>query len=444
MLAKPLLRPCSRSRLFVYSTLLKEAYSAAVSAADPLHCLKPEYLPLRPRGRTLVVGAGKAAASMAKAVEKLWPKDAPLEGLVITRYAHGLPLTHLQCIEAGHPVPDEAGQEAAQAIAQRVAQLTPDDQLLVLVSGGGSSLLALPAPGLTMDDLKGVTQQLLRSGAPIQEMNVVRKHLSRLQGGQLALMSKAPVRTLVISDVVGDQSSDIASGPCDPDPSSYEDATAVLARWGVEPPTAVAKHLEAGCKGMIPETPKPGDPRLSHATTIMLATAKASLDAACGVLQKQGFQALCLGDGVTGEARDVAGVMASLVREIVDQRIPEFRRPFAVVSGGECTVTVRGSGHGGRCTEFLLAHGLALEALGVEPCVWGLAADTDGIDGSSDAAGAYSAPDFLNRARAQGFDPRRCLDNNDALSLFRGLGTHLHTGPTRTNVNDIRVLLVVA
>ena len=208
----------------MYAGLLNEAYQAAIAAADPLRCLGLQHLPPRPKGKTLVVGAGKAAASMAKAVEMLWPKDAPLEGLVITRYAHGLPLERLRCIEAGHPVPDEAGQEAAQTIAQKVGQLTPDDQLLVLVSGGGSSLLALPAPGLSMDDLRAVTQQLLRSGAPIQDMNVVRKHLSRLQGGQLALMSKAPVRTLVISDVVGDQATDIASGPCDPDPSCFEDA----------------------------------------------------------------------------------------------------------------------------------------------------------------------------------------------------------------------------
>jgi glycerate 2-kinase len=428
----------------MYAGLLNEAYQAAIAAADPLRCLGLQHLPPKPKGRTLVVGAGKAAASMAKAVEMLWPKDAPLEGLVITRYAHGLSLERLRCIEAGHPVPDEAGQEAAQTIAQKVGQLTPDDQLLVLVSGGGSSLLALPAPGLSMDDLRAVTQQLLRSGAPIQDMNVVRKHLSRLQGGQLALMSKAPVRTLVISDVVGDQATDIASGPCDPDPSCFEDARAVLARWDVDPPKAVAERLKAGCLGAVAETPKPGDPRLSHATTLMLATAKASLDEACRVLGQRGFQTLCLGDGVTGEARDVAGVMASLVREIANNRIAEFRRPMAIVSGGECTVTVRGSGQGGRCSEFLLAHGLALEALGVSPCVWGLAADSDGIDGSSDAAGAYFGPGFLERARAQGLDPRRCLDNNDALSLFRALGTDICTGPTRTNVNDIRLLLVVA
>jgi hydroxypyruvate reductase len=428
----------------MYADLLNQAYKAAIAAADPLQCLGPQHLPARPKGRTLVVGAGKAAASMALAVERHWPENAPLEGLVITRYAHGLPLTRLQCMEAGHPVPDEAGQRAAQTIAQRVTELTPDDQLLVLVSGGGSSLLTLPAPGLSMDDLRAVTQQLLRSGAPIQDMNIVRRHLSRLQGGQLALMSKAPVQTLVISDVVGDQACDIASGPCDPDPSSFEDARAVLARWNVEPPRAVAERLESGCKGAIAETPKPGDPRLAHATTLMLATAKASLDEACRILVENGFQTLCLGDGVTGEARDVAGVMASLVREITNNRIPEFRRPVAIVSGGECTVTVRGSGEGGRCSEFLLAHGLALEALGVGPCVWGLAADSDGIDGSSDAAGAYFDPGFLNRARAQGLDPRGCLDNNDALSLFRALGTDLCTGPTRTNINDIRLLLVVA
>jgi len=421
--------------------LLKSAFSAAVRAADPFICMEC-HLPPPPKGRTLVVGAGKAAASMAAAVEAQWPADAPLSGLVITRYAHGLDLLRIRCVEAGHPVPDDAGERAAQEILEAVGELGPNDLLLALVSGGGSSLLSLPAEAIPMSDLQGVTKALLKSGAPITDMNIVRKHLSRIQGGRLALVSRAPVRALVISDVVGDDPSSIASGPCSPDPSRFQDAVEVLARWSVEPPESVRAHLHAGCRGEVPETPKPGDPRLSHATTVLVATARASLEAAAAVFRAEGIRVLNLGDAVTGEARDVASAMASWVRELAQDRDPSIPRPVVLLSGGECTVTVRGAGRGGRCTEFLLALGLAVEALGVRDQVHALAADTDGIDGVSPYAGAWLTPETLGRVRAAGREPAKCLDANDALAVFEPLGQVLQTGPTRTNVNDFRAILI--
>ncbi|MEY2777063.1 MAG: putative hydroxypyruvate reductase [Pseudomonadota bacterium] len=423
------------------SALLQSAFTAAVHAADPLSCMRGQ-LPPPPKGRTLVVGAGKAAASMAAAVEAQWPADAPLSGLVITRYAHGLDLLRIRCVEAGHPVPDDAGERAAQEILKAVGELGPDDLLLALVSGGGSSLLSLPAEAIPMSDLQAVTKALLRSGAPITDMNIVRKHLSRIQGGRLALASRAPVRALVISDVVGDDPSAIASGPCSADPSRFQDAVEVLARWSVEPPASVRAYLQAGCRGEVPETPKPGDPRLSHATTVLVATARASLEAAAAVFRAQGIRVLNLGDAVTGEARDVASAMASWVRELAGDRDPSIPRPVVLLSGGECTVTVRGSGRGGRCTEFLLALGLAVEALGVREQVHALAADTDGIDGVSPYAGAWLTPETLGRARSAAREPSTCLDANDGLAVFEPLGQVVKTGPTRTNVNDFRAILI--
>lgn len=423
------------------SSLLQSAFSAAVRAADPLLCLRGQ-LPPPPKGRTLVVGAGKAAASMAAAVEAQWPAQAPLSGLVITRYAHGLSLTRIRCVEAGHPIPDDAGERAAQDILEAVGGLDPDDLLLALVSGGGSSLLSLPVDGVSMADLQRVTRALLQSGAPITDINIVRKHLSQIQGGRLALASRAPVRALVISDVVGDDPSAIASGPCSPDPSCFQDALEVLARWSVEPPASVRDHLQAGCRGEVPESPKPGDPRLAHASAMLVATARASLEAAAEVFRGQGVRVLNLGDAITGEARDVAGAMASWVRELAQDRDPSIQRPVVLLSGGECTVTVRGPGRGGRCTEFLLALGLAVEALGVEDQVYALAADTDGIDGTSPYAGAWLTPETLARTRAEGRAPARCLDANDALAVFEPLGQVVRTGPTRTNVNDFRAILI--
>lgn len=387
---------------------------------------------------TLVVGAGKAAAGMAAAVEAHWPQEAPLEGLVITRYAHGLPCGRIRVVEAGHPVPDEAGERAAAEILARAARLGEDDLLLVLVSGGGSSLLSLPVDAVTQADLRAVTRSLLASGAPIEQMNVVRKHLSRIQGGRLAQATRAKVLALVISDVAGDDLSAIASGPCSPDPSTYADALEILRRWQVVAPEAVQAHLQAGARGAADETPKPGDPLFERVDTRLVATAHRSLEAGAACFEAAGIRAAILGDTVTGEARDVAQVMAALAREIQRFDAP-FRRPVALISGGECTVTVRGTGRGGRCAEFLLA--LALQ-LGESGC-WAIAADTDGIDGVEDNAGALIGPDTLARARQARLDGQRLLDDNDAWSFFSALDDLVVTGPTRTNVNDYRAILLL-
>ena len=420
--------------------LLVESFHAAVAAADPLRIVAA-HLPEPPdpaRGRTLVVGAGKAAASMARAVEIAWPREAPLDGLVITRYAHGLPTGRLSVVEAGHPVPDEAGERAAAWILDAASALGPDDLLLALVSGGGSSLLSLPVETVPMADLKAVTRSLLASGAPIQEMNVVRKHLSRIQGGRLAQSTRARVCALVVSDVAGDDVSAIASGPCAPDPSTYAEAIDVLGRWGVRPPPSVAAHLARGARGEVGETPKPGDPLFARVENRTIATAHRSLEAGAAVFEAAGVRAVILGDTVTGEARDVAQVMAALVREIRGHGAP-FAPPVALVSGGECTVTLRGTGRGGRCSEFLLA--LARELGGV-PGVSAIAADTDGIDGVESNAGAVMLPDTAARAAALGLDARRSLDANDGHGFFSALGDLVVTGPTRTNVNDYRAILV--
>jgi glycerate 2-kinase len=418
-------------------SLLLDSFRAAVAAADPLGIVAA-HLPSPPRGRTLVVGAGKAAASMARAVELAWPADAPLEGLVVTRYAHGLPTERVRVIEAGHPVPDEAGERASARILEQAATLSSDDLLLALVSGGGSSLLSLPVEPVPIDDLKAATRQLLASGAPIQDMNVVRKHLSRIQGGRLAQASRARVLALVISDVAGDDVSAIGSGPCAPDPSTYRDALDVLARWGVEPPASVAAHLRRGAAGEVGETPKPGDPLFARVENRLIATAHGSLEAGAAVFARAGVRPVILGDTVTGEARDVAQVMAALVREIRGHGAP-FAPPVALISGGECTVTVRGKGRGGRCAEFLLA---LVRELGAAPGTFAIAADTDGIDGIESNAGAIAGPDTVTRAAALGLDPRASLDDNDAFGFFSALGDLVTTGPTRTNVNDYRAILL--
>ena len=422
--------------------LLLRSFRAAVAAADPLEVLAshlPSHDEIGGLRRTLVVGAGKAAASMAMAVERHWPAGAPLDGLVVTRYAHGLPCSRIRVIEAGHPVPDEAGERAAADIFAAASALGEQDLLLVLVSGGGSSLLSLPVDAVPMADLKAVTRALLASGAPIQEMNVVRKHLSRIQGGRLAQATAARVLALVVSDVAGDDLSAIASGPCAADPSTYRDALDILNRWDVAPPASVATHLERGARGDVDETPKPGDPVFGKVRHRLVATATASLEAGARTLEAAGVTAAILGDTITGEARDVAQVLGAIAREIVTRDRP-FRRPVALVSGGECTVTVRGNGRGGRCSEFLLA--LARELDGVAGA-WAIAADTDGIDGVEDNAGALLAPDSLARARLAGLDARRMLDDNDGYAFFGALDDLVTTGPTRTNVNDYRVILLL-
>jgi len=420
--------------------LLKESFAAAVAAADPLQMLV-QHLPQAPR-RALVVGAGKAAASMAVAVERAW-SDVELDGLVITRYAHGLPTRRIRVIEAGHPVPDAAGEAAAAEILARASALQAGDLLLVLVSGGGSSLLSLPVADVSMEDLKRVTRDLLASGAPIEQMNVVRKHLSRIAGGRLATAATArgaTVVALIISDVTGDAPADIASGPCAADPSTYAEATSVLRRWNVTPPASVAYWLARGERGEIAETPKPGDARLAGVENRIVATARGSLLAAGEVFRRAGVTPVILGDTVTGEASEVAKVYAALVRELRAHDAP-FARPVALISGGECTVTLPpgARGRGGRCSEFLLSLAVELDGM---PGVHALAADTDGIDGSEDNAGVWLGPDTVTRATAAGRPARAALDAHDAYGFFAVAGNLVVTGPTRTNVNDYRVILV--
>jgi hydroxypyruvate reductase len=414
------------------------SFRAAVAEADPL-VIVPAHLPRPPKGRTLVVGAGKAGASMAAAVEAHWPADAPLEGIVITRHGHGLPTRRIRVVEAGHPVPDEAGESAAAEILERARGLGEDDLLLVLVSGGGSALLSLPVDGVPMADLKALTRSLLASGAPIQDMNTLRKHLSRIQGGRLALASRAPVLALVISDVTGDDPTHIASGPCSPDPTTFSDCLDILARFGVKPPASVAQYLARGARGEVPESAKPGDPGFVRTEVRVIATAHRSLLAAADFLARQGVKTLVLGDSVTGESRDVAGVHASIAREMRQHGHP-WPAPAAIVSGGETTVTIRGDGKGGRCSEFLLS--LVIDLAG-QPDIWALAADTDGIDGAESNAGALATPDTLDRAHALGLDAKGRLANNDGFGFFAPLGDLVTTGPTRTNVNDFRVILVL-
>ena len=420
--------------------LLRASFDAAVAAADPLRILAA-HLPQAPK-RALVVGAGKAAASMAVAVERAWP-EVELDGVVITRYAHGLPTQRIRVVEAGHPVPDESGEQAAREILERVSALQSGDLLLALVSGGGSSLLSLPVPEVTMADLKQVTRDLLSSGAPIEQMNVVRKHLSQIAGGRLAAAAAARgarVVALIISDVTGDAPADIASGPCAPDPSTFAEAQAILRRWKVTPPASVGRWLGRGERGEIAETPKPGDALFAGVENRVIATAHRSLEEAADVFRRAGITPVILGDTVTGEASEVAKVYAALVRELTGHAAP-FARPVALVSGGECTVTLPPGvrGRGGRCSEFLLSLAVELDRA---PNVHALAADTDGIDGSEDNAGAWLAPDTSERAARVGVSARAALDAHDSYGYFAAADALIVTGPTRTNVNDYRVILV--
>ncbi len=412
--------------------LLRRTFEAAVDAARAPERIT-SHLPPPPKGRTIVVGAGKAAAAMAKAVEEAWPGE--LSGLVVTRYGHGLPTSRIEVIEAAHPNPDEASQRAAAQILQLASGLGPDDLLLCLISGGGSALMALPAPGLTLADKQGVTRGLLRCGATISEINCVRKHLSAIKGGRLAAAAApAPVVALLISDVPGDDPSVIASGPTVPDPTTTADALGVIDRYALDVPTHVRAHLE----GEAAETPKPGDPRLAASRIEMVATPQDALEAAAAVVREAGYRPLILGNAIEGEARDVALVHAGMAKQAVRFGQP-VEPPCVILSGGETTVTIRGDGRGGRNGEFLLALAVALDGL---PGVWALAADTDGIDGVEDNAGAILRPDTLARAAAAGLNARALLANNDSYGLFSKLGDLIVTGPTRTNVNDFRAILI--
>jgi len=416
--------------------LLRDLFDAALAAARPATCLAPYIDALEPpRGRTIVIGAGKASAAMARAVEDRWKH--PLEGLVVTRYGYGEACERIEIVEAAHPVPDEKGIAAAGRILQRVQGHTADDLVLCLVSGGASALLAAPAPGLTLADKQAVNRALLKSGANIVEMNTVRKHLSAIKGGRLAIAAQ-PARVLswLISDVPNDDPGVIGSGPTVPDRTTFADALAVLAKYRIEPPAAVRAHLEKGVAGGIEETPKPGDPRLARVETVMVATPQRSLDAAAAVARARGIEVVQLGDNLEGEARELGAAHAKLALEIKARG----GKPTVILSGGETTVTVRGKGRGGRNVEYLMAEAIAA---GGAPGIFGLAADTDGVDGAEDIAGGVFAPDTLQRARALGRDPQAMLEDNDGHGFFGLLGDSLVTGPTRTNVNDFRATLVV-
>jgi hydroxypyruvate reductase len=414
--------------------LLLDMYAAAVGAVSADKCL-PAFLPKpSPNGRTLVIGAGKGAAAMAKAVEDHW--EGEIGGLVVTRYGHGADCKKIEVVEAAHPVPDEAGRRAAGRMMEMVQGLTENDLVLCLISGGGSALLALPGEGITLEQKQAVNKALLKSGANISEMNCVRKHFSAIKGGRLALAcAPARVVTLLISDVPGDDPGVIASGPTLPDPTTCEQALAILRKYGIEVPDNMLQTLTSGAG----ETPKPDDPRFARNSHHVIATAQQALEAAADVARAAGITPCILSDEMEGEARDVGMVHAALARQVALRGQP-FQKPCVIISGGETTVTVRGKGRGGRNAEFLLSFATALNGL---PDVHAIACDTDGIDGSEDNAGAIYQPDSVSRAEQLGKRARAMLDNNDGYGFFDALGDLVVTGPTRTNVNDFRAILIL-
>lgn len=413
-------------------SLLRAMFDAAIAAALPDKTL-PAYLPKPPKGRTLVVGCGKAAASMAKAVEDHWPGE--LSGMVVTRYGYQVPTKRIEVVEAAHPVPDEAGRKAAERMLKMVQGLSADDLVLFLVSGGGSALLSLPAPGLTLADKQAINKALLKSGANITEMNCVRKHLSAVKGGRLAAAcAPAKVITLAISDIPGDDPAVIASGPTVADATTFADAVAILEKYGITEPKTVVDHLRAAKV----ETPKPGDPRLAKNELHMVAAPQMSLEAAAEIARTAGVTPVILGDAIEGEAREVAMMHAGIARQVKRHGQPA-KTPCVLLSGGETTVTVRGKGRGGRNAEFLLALAVAL---GGESGIHALAGDTDGVDGTEDNAGAVVTPDSLARAAQRNVDAKKMLADNDGYSFFSGLGDLVVTGPTLTNVNDFRAILI--
>jgi hydroxypyruvate reductase len=415
-------------------TFLLSLFGEAIAAADPKLCVPP-HLPSLPDGRTLVVGAGKASAAMAQAVESHWPGE--LSGLVITRYGHGVACERIEIVEAAHPVPDAAGLQAARRIGELVRALRATDLVLCLVSGGGSALLTAPANGLTLEDKQEVNRQLLASGAPISEMNCLRKHLSSLKGGRLAAAAyPARVISLIISDVPGDDPSIVASGPTAADPTSRDEALAIVEKRGLKLPRAVLNFLQTP----EAETPKPGDERLARVENRMIATPAQSLAAAGRLARQAGYAVLDLGDRVEGEAREVARGHAELALAIAGGR-HAVKPPAVVLSGGETTVTIRGRGRGGRNSEYALALAMALDGAAR---IWAVAGDTDGIDGCEHNAGALVGPDTPGRARAARLDAAARLADNDAYGFFATLGDLVVTGPTLTNVNDFRAILIAA
>ncbi|SDF61865.1 glycerate 2-kinase [Massilia sp. PDC64] len=412
--------------------LLEALFEAAIAAAQPERCVPP-HLPPAPRGRLVVIGAGKASAAMARAVERHYA--GPLEGLVVTRYGYAVPCQRIEIVEAAHPVPDAAGLHAAERMLDLVRGLGADDTVLCLISGGGSALLPLPLPGISLEDKQAVNRALLASGASIGEMNCVRRHLSAIKGGRLAAACHpAHVVTLLVSDVPGDDPCDIGSGPTVADPSTCADALAIVRRYGIDLPPHVRAVLDSGAG----ESVKPGDPRLAGHDVRLVATPQMALEAAARVAREAGIAAHILGDSIEGEARDVGKVMAGLALQVARHEQP-FVTPCVLLSGGETTVTVRGDGRGGRNVEFLLAAAIALRG---EPGVHGLAGDTDGVDGQEEIAGGYFSPTTLARAFGQGIRPLHSLDRNDGHGFFQALGDAVVTGPTLTNVNDFRAILV--
>ena len=414
--------------------LLRRMFDAAIASAQPALCVPPN-LPVPPAGRLIVMGAGKASAAMAQAVESHW--SGPLSGLVVTRYGYAVPCERIEIVEAAHPVPDAAGMAAAERMLKLVSGLSQDDLVLCLISGGGSSLLPLPAAGLTLADKQAIHRELLKSGATISEMNCVRRHLSAIKGGRLAAACyPARVLTLLISDVPGDDPVNIASGPTVGDPSTCADALSIIDRYGIELPEAARSHLAQG----LGESVKPGDPRLARAEFRLIARPQQALEAAARVAREAGLAAHILGDALEGEARDVGKVLAGIALQVARYG-QAFSAPCVLLSGGETTVTVRGHGRGGRNVECLLAMALALDG---QAGVHALAGDTDGVDGQEEIAGALLAPDSLARAWACGRKPRDDLSNNDGHGFFGALGDSVITGPTLTNVNDFRAILIEA
>ncbi len=412
--------------------LLRRLFDAAVSSAQPAYCIPP-HLPDPPRGKLIVIGAGKASAAMARTVEDHW--HGPLTGLVVTRYGYSVACQRIEIVEAAHPIPDASGMRAARRMLEHVQGLSADDLVLCLISGGGSALLPLPALGITLELKQAVSRALLSSGATIREMNCVRRHLSAIKGGRLAAACHpARVDTLLISDVPGDRPIDIASGPTVADPTTCMDALDIIRRHHIELPEPARELLETG-RG---ESVKPGDPRLVRSSVRIIATPQLALEAAAAVARKAGVNAYILGDALEGEARDVGTVLGGIATQVATYGQP-VTPPCVLLSGGETTVTVRGNGRGGRNVEFLLSLALALEG---NPRIHALAADTDGVDGQEEIAGAYFAPDTLKRAWSLGLNPRRMLSDNDAHSFFSALGDSLITGPTLTNVNDFRAILI--
>ncbi len=412
--------------------LLYAMFDAAVQSAQSSIAL-PMHLPPMPKGRTIVIGAGKASAAMAQVFENHW--EGGLSGLVITRYGYGAECSKVEIVEASHPVPDANGEAATRRMLDLVKGLSEDDMVVCLISGGGSALLSLPAEGLTLQDKQQTSKSLLKSGATISEMNCVRKHLSAIKGGQLAAACKpAKVVTLLISDVPGDDPSAIASGPTVADSTTFKDAISIIKKYNIEAPESVTKHLQHAEK----ETIKPGDSRLDNTEYRLIATPQMSLEAAASIARREGYEVHILGDSLEGEASDVALIHAGIAKQVIRHQQP-FRLPCVLLSGGETTVTVKGNGRGGRNAEFALALAVALDA---EPMVHAIACDTDGIDGTEDNAGAFVSPELLAQASELGLDAKRFLANNDGYSFFKKLDRLVTTGPTNTNVNDFRALII--